>query len=375
MTALHVIQTLASIADEAAGPSYSAPSLATALAAAGAEVEMFTVGEGAPRPVEGVNHRIFPQSFAGLPALGQLRVSTTMQAALRAASADVVHTHGLWLAPNVYAPPGKAFVLSPRGMLGPAALAFSAGKKRLMWAAFQGAAARGAALLHATSDQEHDEIRAFGLSNPVAVIANGVDVPLLDRPAAGATRTVLSLGRIHPKKNLTGLIAAWSAVADRDGWRLRIVGPDQGGHAGELQALVADLGLTDVTIEGPVFGDGKLAAYREANLFVLSTLNENFAMTVAEALAAGTPVISTKGAPWAGLNTEGCGWWIDHGEAVMTAALSNAMAQPAEALAGMGVKGRDWMLRDYSWERIGRDMLAAYEWAVRGGTPPGTVRL
>jgi glycosyltransferase involved in cell wall biosynthesis len=298
-----------------------------------------------------------------------------MQAALRTASADVVHTHGLWLAPNVYRPPGKVFVISPRGMLGPAALAFSRSKKRLMWAAFQGRAARAAALLHATSDQEHDEIRAFGLTNPVAVIPNGIDVPLLERPASGPIRTVLTLGRIHPKKNLTGLIRAWSRLADRQGWRLRIVGPDEGGHAGELRALVAELGLDDVVVDGPVFGAGKLAAYREADLFVLSTLNENFAMTVAEALAAGTPVVSTKGAPWAGLEAEGCGWWVDHGEAAMTQALAAAMARPAEALAAMGAKGRDWMLRDYSWTRIGRDMLAAYEWAVRGGTPPGTVRL
>jgi glycosyltransferase involved in cell wall biosynthesis len=375
MTSPTVIHTVASIADEAAGPSYSAPSLAMAQARAGAAVSMFTVGDGPPRPVEDVDHRVFPQSFAALPGLAQLRLSLPMQAALKASPAQVIHTHGLWLAPNCYRAPGKAFVLSPRGMLGPAALAFSAGKKRMMWQAMQGSAARSASLLHATSDQEHDEIRAFGLSNPVAVIPNGIDVPPLERPGLEPSRTVLSLGRIHPKKNLTGLIRAWASVGKRDGWRLRIVGPDEGGHAGELRALIAELGVADVTVEGPVFGDGKLAAYREADLFVLSTLNENFAMTVAEALAAGTPVISTRGAPWSGLESEGCGWWIDHGEAAMAGALSLAMSLPGGALRAMGAKGRDWMLRDYSWDRIGRDMLAAYDWALHGGPPPGTVRL
>ena len=375
MTDLAVVHTVASIADEAAGPSYSAPSLAMAEARAGAAVSMFTVGDGPGRPLEGVSHKVFPQSLGGLPGLAQLRLSGAMRAALRASSAQIIHTHGLWLAPNCYRPPGKAFVLSPRGMLGPAALAFSAGKKRLMWRLLQGPAARAASLLHATSDQEHDEIRAFGLGNPVAVIPNGIDVPPLERPARGAIRTVLSLGRIHPKKNLTGLIRAWATVEDREGWRLRLVGPDEGGHAGELRALVAQLGLADVTVESPVFGDGKLAAYREADLFVLSTLNENFAMTVAEALAAGTPVISTKGAPWGGLEPEGCGWWIDHGEAAMAVALGLAMSLPGETLSAMGAKGRDWMLRDYSWDRIGRDMLAAYEWALHGGQPPAAVRL
>lgn len=373
MTPLRIVHTLASIADEAAGPSYSAPSLATAQARAGAVVEMFTVGEVPARRVAGVEHRIFPQSLKGVPGLAALKASASMDGALRRSLAQVVHTHGLWLAPNAYHPSGKVFVLSPRGMLGPAALAFSAGRKRLAWALFQGPAARAANLLHATSEQEHDEIRAYGLKNPVTVIPNGIEVPPLERPAS--SRTVLSLGRIHPKKNLTGLIRAWAALPDRRGWRLRIVGPDEGGYAQTLKALAAQLDLADVAIEGPVFGEDKLAAYREADLFVLSTLNENFAMTVAEALAAGTPVVSTKGAPWSGLEREGCGWWIDQGDTPLAAALANVMGMAPEALAAMGEKGRDWMLRDYSWERIGRDMLDAYRWALEGGEPPATVRL
>jgi glycosyltransferase involved in cell wall biosynthesis len=379
MKPLRVVQIVASIADEAAGPSYSAPRLASAQAAAGAGVEMFTVGEGPPTPVEGVVHHSFPQSFGRIPVLSGLRASNAMRAALRATDADVLHTHGLWLAPNIYPAAaararGRLFVLSPRGMLGEAALGFSRGKKRLMWLASQGRAARSAGLLHATSGQELDDIRAFGLTNPVAVIANGIDAPPLERPAPGPLRTALSLGRIHPKKNLTGLIRAWARL-DSAGWRLRIVGPDEGGHAGELWALVAQLGLANVSVEAPVFGGDKLAAYREADLFVLSTLNENFAMTVAEALAAGTPVISTKGAPWSGLETEHCGWWVDHGEEAMAAALTDAMRRAPQDLAAMGARGRDWMLRDFGWEKIGRDMLAAYRWAMEGGAPPPTVSL
>src|SRR5262249_61773259 len=96
-------------------------------------------------------------------------------------------------------------------------------------------------------------------------------------------------------------------------WRLRIVGPDELGHASELAALAAELKTERVSIEDSLKGDAKTAAYRSADFFVLPTLNENFAITVAEALAAGTPVIATKGAPWHGLASKGCGWWVDHG--------------------------------------------------------------
>ena len=158
------------------------------------------------------------------------------------------------------------------------------------------------------------------------------------------------------------------------GWRLKIVGPPEAGHDDELRALAMALGLTRVSIEGPIYGDAKTVAYREADLFVLPTLNENFGLTVAEALAAGTPAISTKGAPWSGLESEGCGWWIDHGVEPLAAALAHAMALPREALKAMGDKGREWMARDFSWDRVAHDMLGVYLWLARSAEPPATIR-
>jgi glycosyltransferase involved in cell wall biosynthesis len=71
-----------------------------------------------------------------------------------------------------------------------------------------GPVVRHAACLHATSEQEYEEIRAFGLSNPVAIIPNGIDVPAPSGPiiSNGGKRTVLSLRRIHPKKGLDRLV-------------------------------------------------------------------------------------------------------------------------------------------------------------------------
>ena len=62
-----------------------------------------------------------------------------------------------------------------------------------------------------------------------------------------------------------------------------------------LKARIAADAASRVRLVGPLYGEDKLKAYRQADIFVLPTLNENFAMTVAEALAQGTPVISTKG--------------------------------------------------------------------------------
>jgi glycosyltransferase involved in cell wall biosynthesis len=370
------------------GPSYTVPRLCQALATLGAKARLLSVAgaDGCDIAVDDVGGRCFPRDWARVPMVRDLRCSSGLVRALRelVPKADVIHDHGLWLMPNVDAGrvallARKPLVVAPRGMLAPAALAFSRVKKTIVWALLQGDVVRRAACIHATSEQEHDEIRDFGLKNPVAIVPNGIDLPELGEcsiSAAAADRVVLSLGRIHPKKGLDRLVRAWARLeAAHPEWRLRIVGPDELGHARELIALASELKARHLSVEKSVADDAKIAAYQQADLFVLPTLNDNFAITVAEALAAGTPVIATKGAPWRALQREGCGWWIDHGVEPLAAALANAMVMKREALQAMGAKGRAWMARDFSWERIAHDMLNVYRWLSLGGEAPSTVRL
>jgi glycosyltransferase involved in cell wall biosynthesis len=262
-------------------------------------------------------------------------------------------------------------------MLGGAALGFSRVKKVLFWHLLQGPAIRCVACYHATSRQEYEDIRAYGLTQPVAIIPNGIDLPqFFPTRTSAADRVALSLGRIHPKKGLERLVSAWAKVeAAYPGWRLRIVGQAEVGHDVQLRALAATLKLGHVSIEPAIYGEEKYAAFREADFFVLPTLNENFAMTVAESLAAGTPVISTKGAPWAGLEVERCGWWIDHGIEPLVAALSGAMVLPREELRAMGARGQAWMARDFGWDAIASKMAAVYAWLAGKAAPPDWVSL
>jgi glycosyltransferase involved in cell wall biosynthesis len=265
-------------------------------------------------------------------------------------------------------------IVSPRGMLSSAALAFSPIRKRLSWRLFQHQGLAEAAVIHATGEGEWSDIRAAGLSNPVAVIPNGVDLPAPAGPPAGPL-TILSLGRIHPKKGLESLLRAWARLEPQwPDWRLRVVGPAELGHDTELRTLAAGLGLRRASIEGPLYGDGRLTAMRGADLFVLPTTGDNFAMTVAEALAAGAPVISTKGAPWSRLEIERCGWWIDHGVEPLADALERSMSLGRPALKAMGERGRAWMAKDFAWDRIAGQMLESYAWAIHGGAPPPQIR-
>jgi glycosyltransferase involved in cell wall biosynthesis len=383
LVSVHVV---AGLAKSGGGTSYSVPSLAAALSPyLGVRIRTLEADPSSQLLVGGSVELHTHSGERGLLA-GRIRSSRHLCRALEqdASTGAIFHVHGLWLMPNIY--PARIrrrsqesrLIHSPRGMLGREALRISSWRKRAFWVAAQRAALTQADCFHATAMSEYDEIRAAGLRGPVAVIPNGIDpFPTRKVPRSpGGRRTVLSLGRIHPKKGLDRLVRAWASLeAEFPLWQLKIVGPSEGNHDKQLQALAHRLGLQRVTIGGPLYEEAKIEAYRAADLFVLPTLNENFGLTVAEALSAEVPVISTKGAPWSGLERERCGWWIDQGVAPLEEALGTAMAHPPGYLQQMGQRGRDWMIRDFAWDRIASDMFDVYQWLKRGGAPPRTVQL
>jgi glycosyltransferase involved in cell wall biosynthesis len=386
---MKVVHTVSSIDNPSAGPSYTVPRLAQSLAKHGCAVELFTLGAPESAVHESVRiTRCAPDQGPG-SILAKLGRSRAMREAVLASKPDILHTHGLWMMPNVYPSMaarrfGKPLVLAPRGMLGRDALKFSSAAKHGFWQLWQKRAVDAVACFHATAESEYDDIRNFGLKQPVAIIANGIDLPVLSDlgtdlrvldSEVDRNPFILAIGRIHPKKGLDRLIAAFCCIALRHpSWILRIVGPDEGGHAATLKRQVAASGLDErITFELPVFGRQKLCLMRQAGVFALPSLHENFGMTVAECLAIGTPVISTRGAPWAGLPQQGCGWWIDHGIEAMSAALCDAMSTPALERKAMGARGREWMQRDFAWDGIGAKMAYVYEWLAGNGARPSWV--
>lgn len=296
----------------------------------------------------------------------------------------LIHTHGVWHPASHWAARAARvwrvpLIIQPRGMLEPWALEQKALKKRLALALFQRRDLESARAFVATSEMECDGLRRFGLRQPVAVIPNGVDFEGTGAAesgvgqAPGPGRIALFLSRVHPKKGVLELVRAWGQVAP-SGWRLRIAGPDEAGHWEEVSRLVRRLGLEQsIAYLGPVEGENKAALYREADLFVLPTFSENFGLVVAEALSHGVPVITTRGAPWADLETCGCGWWIEVGVDPLADALRAATALADAERAAMGERGREYVRR-FDWDRIAKETLALYRWVLGRRARPASVR-
>ena len=306
---------------------------------------------------------------------------------------DILHCHALWesclwSAASFARKHNRPYVVSTHGMLNPLSLLQSKTKKKI--ARFLGVEnyLSSAACLHATSQLEAENIRKLGTRNPIAVVAIGLDLTeygpvhapsLVEKawPHLKQKKILFVLSRIHPQKGLLHLVRAWGSLSRQYGdWHLVIAGPDHNGHEAELQAAAKQAGASGhTTFTGPVYGALKKELFAACDLFVLPTFSENFGIVIAESLASGKPVITTKGTPWRELETCGCGWWIDIGQDPLERAIRQALDLSDDTRVEMGARGRELIEKSYSWPKIAAEMVDVYRWLAGQGDRPDCVRV
>jgi glycosyltransferase involved in cell wall biosynthesis len=258
---------------------------------------------------------------------------------------DVVHIFGLYdlLGPAVGAACRKrnlAYVLEPIGMFVP--IVRNLWLKRMYHALWGTRLLQGASAVIATSEQEVEELVAGGLLRTRVVLRrNGVEVPpswpergkfRKSQDISGEEKLVLFLGRLSTKKSPDLLLKAFAELSHRSSgilMRLVFAGPDEGAVKSELEQMASQLGIRGkVQFAGPVFGEMKWAAYRDADVFVLPSQNENFGNSAAEAVAAGTPVIVTEQCGIAALLANEAGLVVRHNQAELSNALERILIEP-----------------------------------------------
>lgn len=257
---------------------------------------------------------------------------------------DIVHIFGLYdlLGPAVAAAcraRALPYVVEPIGMFIPIVRSFWL--KRMYHFIFGGRMLQGARSVVATSDQEIEELVAGGIARTKVVLRrNGVEAPE-SWPERGAFRqahgispdskVILFLGRLSAKKSPDLLLKAAAELfkrAEGISISLKVVfaGPDEGGVIAGLEQMSSQLGIREnVQFTGPVFGPAKWAAYRDADVFVLPSQNENFGNTAAEAVAAGTPVIVTEQCGIAPLLANEAGLVVPHEADALSEALGRVL--------------------------------------------------
>ena len=213
----------------------------------------------------------------------------------------------------------------------------------------------------ATCEEEYKDIRALGYLAPVAIIPNGIDIPIFNRPAQKQKR-VAFLSRIHKKKGIDILIKTWSKLEPiYPDWKLAIAGP-MTDYGKEMKILCNKLNLNNVEFVGPLYGLEKTNFLQDSELFVLPTHSENWGIAIPEALVCSTPAICTTGAPWEGLKTHNCGDWIVLSEENLFNSMNSIMDLSSKERMEMGKRGYEWVIKDFSWKSIGQKTVDAFNW-------------
>ena len=298
-------------------------------------------------------------------------------------SFDIVHIYGTYdlLGPIVAAAcrrRGIPYVHEPMGMFRP--MVRNLTLKRAYRRLFGESLALGAARLVATSVQEEKELIEEGIPpRKISVRRNGIELPQLSG-AAGAFRRkhgisretllVLFLGRIVEKKSpelLIDAFARWRSETDgAQDAALIFAGPfENPSYRRKLEAQVRRLDINSpVLFTGPVYDEGKWSALADADIFVLSSQNENFGNAAAEAVACGTPVVVTDRCGIAPLIEGRAGLVIAH----ECEALVRALHQLSDAgLRGTLKQGCAEVSRGLSWEQPLAETEALYADVLRSG--------
>ena len=288
---------------------------------------------------------------------------------------DVVHIFGLYdlLGPAVAAAcrkRGLPYVLEPIGMFVP--IVRNLWLKRMYHAVWGRQLLQGASAVIGTSEQEAEELVSGGLPSTTVVLRrNGVEIPA-SWPEQGTFRKALSispeeklvlfLGRLSAKKSPDLLLRAFVELSGRStGIPMALVfaGPDESGTRAQLDGMATQLGVrSKVQFAGPLFGEAKWAAYRDADVFVLPSQNENFGNTAAEAVAAGTPVIVTEQCGIAPLLADEAGLVVRHDTGALSRALERILSEAqlrARLAAGCAV-----VTSRLGWEEPVLQMEALY---------------
>ncbi len=338
--------------------------LATAQARQGHEVSVLT----ADPPGTDLDDSLPSVTFHPCgPARGPFRLAAALRAAAQpiVASADVVHCHGVWTytvhtAAGLARRSGVPYVFSPAGMLQAWALSQKSLRKRIFLALHARHDLDGAAALHYSSALERESSSSIGLHSPALLLPNGLDwsgfesLPIRGRfrreLEIGERRLVVCLARIHPQKGLELLVSSLehaTVPADVD---VAIIGPEQLGFASHLKDLAASHGVADrVHVLPPRFGTAKIEALCDADLFCLPSQQESFGIAVAEALAAGTPVLVSDQVGLADTVEQQHIGRSTRLDVVSLASTLGEMLSDYDQLARMGRAGRDWVRKTLDW--------------------------
>ena len=296
---------------------------------------------------------------------GTLNLSTPtgLRGLLRDLNPDVIHCHEFRTVENLLLPQIAPMVLSPHGTL-----TYETGRStvKAVWDRLFGRwlAGRFNTVIGLTAQEAADSRQfwdKFGINTGnFTVIPNGIDVTefeqMIGRTAfrarwqLGDARTLLFMGRLHPRKGVDVLIKAFKA-ANVPNTRLLIGGGDEG-----MLPIIQPLLDERISVMGYLGGADRLAAYAAADAFALPATGEGLSMAALEALGAGLPVILSPGCNLPEAEAAGAGVIVTPEVEPLAAAIRRILTDPGD----MGARGRQLVAERFTWDVVASQLDIVY---------------
>jgi glycosyltransferase involved in cell wall biosynthesis len=378
---MKILQVAPSLNRLYGGPVYSVVAFARAARAAGVHVTI--AGPTPPaKELEWARSELPGMDIHTFPTIGSdafiLSLPLVAWLIRHASEFDVIHVHGLLnpvssLSAFVAGRKGVATVVHPFGTLSQYTFRHRRTLlKRSYFRVLDGPNLRRAGAVHFTTVTERDESLLHHLNwgarahvIPPPWIGDGTShVP---RPLDKIATNVVIIARLHPVKNLEGLLDAWQIVIRKiPDARLSIAGEGKPDYLRQLRARVARLGIQEsVRFTGFVRAAEKAQLLAAADLFVLPSYHENFGVVVLEALASGIPVVLTP-------EVQICSFVLEHALGRVAKRTSDEFADAIVAALGdieLRKRCRDvapsLVTEHFAPERIGAMLRNMYEFATR----------
>ncbi|MEW5856152.1 MAG: glycosyltransferase, partial [Cyanobacteriota bacterium] len=392
MKVLHVIP---SVSPALGGPSQVVFNLVKALRECGVDAEIATTNDNGSALLDvPLNQRI---EYQQVPVWFLPRFSPPLKEFIFSADLtrwlwqnirnyDLINTHYLFSYPSTCAGAiarhqKVPYIVRPLGQLTPWALAQSRLKKQVYTSLIERHNLNRAAAIHCTSAGEAEDVHNFGIKTPTVTLPLGVNPPV-EWPEAkqklrhiygipAQTPIVLFLSRLHYKKRPDLLMQALSQlIAQNHDFHLILAGSGEPDYVNSLQNVVASLGLASRTsFAGFVTGKDKELLLQGSDIFVLPSFSENFGVAVAEAMAAGLPVIVTPGVQIAPEIAAASAGLVVEGEVEpLTNAIKQLITSP-NLRQQLSENGKRLVSSRYCWSAIGQNLANVYT-AIIQQQPP-----
>ena len=316
------------------------------------------------------NVPVIPYRTINLPLLSTFGYSNELMDLLEQTHPDIIHLQGLWMYHSWAAlkykrrHPGTKIVIEPHGMLDPWAIKNSSWKKKIVGALFEYENLKTADCIHALCKSEENSIRAFGLTNRVEIIPNGINI--LAENNNSRSNIIQYIGRIHPKKGLDLIIEAMRLINQSDkklisNWKIRIAGWDQSNYQQNLEQKVTTYGLEKyIEFCGPRFGIEKEHDLAESKAFILPSYSEGLPMSILEAWSHSLPVIMTDYCNLPEGFEADAALRIETTPSSVAKGLTEIISAGDNRLKSMGENARNLVSRSFSWNIIAESTINMY---------------